>query len=356
MWSHWICDTFTGSRMQQVFPSGENWRTSFTGVGSGSHQFQLRDEETRLPRATWQDLATPWARTVVSCWADVPQYAGLIRTQKYGRFTGVLELSTVEIRQVLAIRMPFTVPEYDPNGVRAVIGKSLRGIMRQVLDWGTKRPGSNDWSLPVVLPADESGSQSRSWQMYNFETVEQLLQQIEGTNGGPDLHLRPRWGATGALEWESRIGTLTGPAFEWDSTASEHGLADFTVTKDAAKQLTGVFSIGAGSEADMKVGQSPFTGIPGTRIPNLDATRSFKTLADDAQLDAAALAELQAFREPSRVVTLGALASDVLPSMVLGSTLRAWVEGDEFLDDGWYGGTLVGMSGNLSETIGMEIA
>lgn len=357
-WSHWICDTFSGSRLMLVSPAQERWQTSITAIGAGSHSFALRDEETRLPRGTWRDLSTPWVRTLVSCWDDVPQYAGLVNRREYDQRTGTLVLKSIELREVLAIRMPFTVPEYDPNGVRAVVGKSLRGIMRQILDWGTNRGTGTDWTLPLVLPADQGGAESRSWQMYNFETVEQLLSQIEGAEGGPDLHLRPRWGATGALEWEARIGapTLGGPTFEWDMTADEIGLTSFSVVEDASMQLTGVFSLGSGSEADMRVGQSPFTGIAGTRIPNLDATRSFKTIADKSQLDQRALAELRAFREPSLAISAATLASEVLPSMILGSTVRAWIEGDDFLPDGWLTSTVTGMSGDLSEQITLEVA
>ena len=358
MWSHVICDTFTGIRLQTVFPAEGAWKTSITAIGDGSNTFRLRDEETKLDRATWRNLATPWARTLVTCWADVPVYAGLLNRREYDQRTGVLVLKSVELRQVLGIRMPFTVPEYDPNGVRAVVAKSLRGIMRQILDWGTNRGTGTDWTLPVVLPADQGGAESRSWQMYNFETVEQMLSQIEGAEGGPDLHLRPRWGATGALEWEARIGapTLGGPTFEWDMTADEIGLTSFAVVEDASMQLTGVFSLGSGSEADMRVGQSPFTGVAGTRIPNLDATRSFKTIADKPQLDQRALSELRAFREPSRAISTATLASEVLPDMLLGSTVRAWIEDDVFLPDGWMTSTVTGMSGDLTEQLGLEVA
>ncbi|MGN7861450.1 hypothetical protein ACTJI8_12790 [Microbacterium sp. 22303] len=358
MWSHVICDTFTGTRLQTVFPDEGTWKTSITAVGDGSHTFKLRDEDTKLDRATWRDISTPWARTLVTCWDDTPIYAGLFGRREYDQPSGTLVLKSVELRQVLAIRMPFTVPEYDPNGVRAMAGLSLRGIMRKILELGTYRGGANDWNLPVVLPAEEGGSESRSWQMYNFETVEQLLQQIEGADGGPDLHLRPRWGASGALEWEARIGapTLTGPTFEYDLTAEEIGLTSFGVVEDASMQLTGVFSIGSGSEADMRVGQSPFTGVPGPHIPNLDATRSFKTISDKPQLDQRALSELRAFRSPSLAISTDTTASEVLPAMVLGSTVRAWVEDDDFLPDGWMTTTVTGMSGDLTEKLTLEVA
>jgi len=358
MWSHWICDTISGARLLEVKPRSSRWRTSISGVGSGRHSFTLRDRATVISGSVWRDIATPWARTVVVCWDDVPQYAGLIRGNSYDQGSGVLTLETVELRAVFEMRMPFGVPDYDPNGVRSVTGKSLRGIARQVIRWGTFNTSPfDDWYLPVILPGDESGSESRSWQMYNFETVEQMLRQVQDTKNGPDIHLQPRWGTGGALEWAARIGTprLTGTTFEWDTTAERSGLSGLTVGADASKQLTGVFALGAGSEADMKVGQSPFEGVPGTHIPNLDKTRSFKTIPEKGQLDKRALAELEAFREPSQMVEFGVGASGVLPALLPGSVLRAWVEDDEWIPDGWISGYTVGISGDLTDALKVEV-
>lgn len=358
MWSHWICDTQTGNRLQQVYPSEAPWKTSITAIGDGTHTFQLRDEETRLDRATWQNISIPWARTIATCWDDVPQYAGLLTGNGYDPFTGKLVLKSAELRVIFGSRMPFQVPEYAPTGVQAVSGKSLRGIMRQIIYWGAlKSPPTSGWWLPIVLPGDESGGESRSWQHYNFETVEQLIGQIEDADGGPDLHFRPRWSSSGALEWEARIGTpmLGGPTFEYDLTAEETGLTAFPVEADATRQLTGVFGLGAGSEADMKYGLGKNSDVPGPNIPNLDATRSFKTLADPAVLTQRSISELRAFRWPSKVTSPNPLASDVLPAMVLGSTVRAWISGDDFLDDGWITAIVGTISGDLSERLTLEV-
>lgn len=358
MWSHWICDTQTGNRLQQVHPSACRWKTSITSIGDASHSFQLRDRETELDRATWQNLAIPWARSLVTCWDDVPVYAGLGSGWAYDPFTGVLEIRSKELRVIFGSRMPFQVPEYAPTGVMAVSGKSLRGIMRQIIYWGAlKSPPTSGWWLPIALPGDESGGEARSWQHYNFETVEQLIGQIEDADGGPDLNLRPRWSATGSLEWDARIGTplLGGPTFEYDLTAPDNGLTSFAVTADASKQLTGVFGLGKGSEADMKYGLGRNSDVPGPNIPNLDATRSFKTLSDPAVLTQRAVSELRAFRWPSTVTNPNPLAADVLPSMVLGSTIRAWISGDGFLPDGWASSIVTSMSGDGSERLTLEV-
>ncbi|MBG9885441.1 hypothetical protein ABE10_02335 [Bacillus toyonensis] len=230
--------------------------------------------------------------------------------------------------------------------------------MRHILFWGALQYGSSEgWWLPIAVPPVEGGTETRSWQHYNFETIEQLLGQLEGTEGGPDLNLRPRWGSTGLLEWEARIGTplLGGPTFEYDLTAQDIDLHEYTVTNDAERQLTGVFTLGMGSEADMQVGRATMADVPGPIIPQLDATRSFKTIADPIELWRRARSELTAFRWPSVVATPSVLASDVLPDMVLGSTVRAWFEGDDFVDDGWRTSQVTGMSGDLTEQLTLEV-
>ncbi|WP_424937530.1 MULTISPECIES: hypothetical protein [Bacteria] len=357
MRSHIIVDTHTGTPIQRVHPSEEDWKTSITSVGTGRHAFQLRDAETRLDRATWQNLSIPWARTLVTCWDNVPQYAGLIGGHIYDPFTGRLELATAEIRAIFSSRMSFGVPQFDPNGVSTATG-SLRDIMRHIIFWGALQYGSSEgWWLPIAVPPVEGGSETRSWQHYNFETIEQLLSQIEGAEGGPDLHLRPRWGSTGLLEWEARIGTplLDGPTFEYDMTAEETGLTGYPVHTDATRQLTGAFALGMGSEADMKVGRATMADVPGPIIPQLDATRSFKTIADPIELWRRAISELRAFRWPSVAATPSVLASDVLPSMTLGSTIRVRFQDDEFLDDGWRSSLVTGISGDLTDKLTLEV-
>lgn len=354
MWSHWICDTISGARLLPVFPASESWRSSIGGVGSGTHAFQLRDVETRLPRATWRDISTTWQRTLVSCWDEVPQYAGLIKARRYDVPSGVLTISTVELRAIFDRRMPFRLYEYAPLGYSEVVGKSLRGVVRQIVEWGAHNtPVGSNWWLPVVLPPDEAGSESRRWQHYRFESIEKLLRQIETADGGPQIHFRPRWSSTGTLEWELRIGTptLSGPAFEWDATASESGLSGLAVTDDGANQSTGIWALGAGSEADRLIGYGPSAGAP-----NMDFTRPFTSITDLAQLNQLAQGVVAATLGPSTVIDIGVTAPQVLPGMIPGSVLSVRVMGDEFLNDGTLSGRVVGMSGNLSETIGVELA
>ena len=358
MWSHWICDTISGLKLMPVFPSSESWRRVMNGIGSGTHTFQLRDAETALPRDVWRDLARTWARTVVTCWDEVPVYAGPIQHVKYHRPTGVLTLSTVEVRAILAKRMPFGVPGYVPNGASAVSGKSLRGVARQVVRWGTfMNAPEDDWYLPVVLPADEAGGESRSWPHHEFATVDDLLAEIQDTDGGPDIDCRPRWSGAGRLEWELRLGSpaLSGSVFEWDLTAPEVNVFDFTHSRDGSKQLTGAFALGAGSGADMIVGQANNPGSPSGRIPNRDDKRSFKLLRTKPEADARAAAEVKAFREESELDEFKLLASEVLPGLLPGSQLRQWIEDDWFMADGWRSQIVAGMSGDLSEQIGVEL-
>lgn len=356
MWSYWIVATQSGVKQLQVVPSAGRWRTVMNGVGDGEHTFPLRDTLTALPRSTWQGLAQPWARTLVVCWDDTPVYAGVILKSKYERATGMLELTHSELRVIFSRRMSFMVPTFTPSGSFTLSSKSLRGLVRGVVAKGAISVPGDDWHIPVVLPADEGGSESRTWFTYNFDSIESMITELQDTDGGPDVHLSPRWSTSGTLEWVLRIGTpaLTGVTVEWNATANSDAL-ELVQTMDATKQVTGMFALGNGSEQDMKVGKSPNVGIPGSDIPNLDTTRPFKSVDNVTELNALALGELKAFREPTTQFSVSTLASGVLPALVVGSTIKVWVDGDEFMNDGWRTGYLLGMSGDTSEKIGLEI-
>lgn len=357
MWSFWIVDTQSGDKQLQVEPSDGRWRAVINGIGQGTHAFQLRDTRTALPRATWQGLVRPWARTLVVCWDDTPLYAGVILRHRWDRTSGVLTVEHSELRVIFSRRFSFMVPTHTPGGSFTLSGKSLRGLVRGVVARGAHSIPGDNWHLPVVLPADEAGSQSRTWFNYLFTSIEEMVTEVQNTDGGPDVHLQPRWSAAGKLEWLLRLGTpkLTGGTFEYNASAQASSATDVTQVTDATKQLSGVFALGAGSEEDMRVGKAG--GLAGTDIPDMDTSRSFKDKDVISELDGLALSELKTFREPTVQVGFGTLATETpgADALVLGWTLRLWVDGDEFMNDGWRTSYLVGMSGDMSMRVGLEI-
>lgn len=357
MWTFWIVDTLTGDKLARFAPTAGRFRTVMNGVGDGEHSILLRSSDWPYSRAQNRDLTTPWARTLVQCWNDVPKYSGLITKRAWNEASGVLRIESEELRTIFTRRLAFTIGLYD-GGTLTVTGKSLRGLIRAIVMAAAYRPPVGDpWHLPIAYPADEGGSESRTWYNYNFPVADEMLDEVQNINGGPDIYFKPRWSGSDKHEWELQIGTpsIAGPTLDWHVKAAEAPALDVGVVEDGTKQLTGVFSIGKGSEADMRHGEAGH--LAGTTIPYLDTTRSYKEVDDVARLNAHAMGELVAYREVTTQYSFDTLASGTpsLDQLSPGARPRLWFDESEFVDDGWKNLYLLGMSGDLTEKISLEV-
>lgn len=351
VWSAFVVDTMSGQKVMPVFPSSGQCRSVLNGVGSGSHSFHLRDKKTAFPSsATARDVFRPWARTLVICWDDVPVYAGIIMRWSWDRDTGVLTVDHREFRALLSKRYAWLVPTYPTSTVNpqpwswTVTGKSLRGIARAVVAKTTKLVPGDGWDMPVVLGADESGSRSMTWWAFNFLSGEDMLSQVQDSDGGPDVFFRPRWSSSGSLEWVFEAGTprLGGGVVERIAPAPKSpGLRSVTVM-DGTDQLTGLFGLGEGSEQDMKVGLAG--PLAGSSIPTMDTKRSLKNADTQASVDALSWGALRDDREPIRQYNTSTIVGEFFPSCGVGGTLREYLSDDEMIADGWVNYYVIGTS------------
>lgn len=353
MWSHVICETLTGKPLTTVFPSDWSWNAGMnSNIGQGS--ITLYPAGHDLLPWMWRDITLPWYRTVVTCWNNVPQHAGLIMDHLYDRDKGTLQIGTDELRAILSRRTVGSGVPWSATGAFEVVGKSARGVARAIIARYMTGVGAG-FDLPVVLPADEGGSISRRWPMYEWAVVEDMLTEIQNGDGGPDIVFRPRWSpTTGWLEWVIEIGSpaLSGPTVEWVLGAPETPAIGVKQRTDGRKTVIGVAALGKGSDQDMQVG---FAGGLGTFPVWLDKTIAHKSIDDPNQLARLAMGELKAHEHPTVQVTVeSAPASIALPDVRVGSTIRLLSQGDAFIADGTHVLKVIGMSGGTGHTVRLE--
>lgn len=362
-WNYWIVDTRTGVRQLQVHPSASSFSRVLNGEGSGSHSFQLG--ERVLSRSVWRGLVTPWSRTLVVSWCETAVFAGVVVDASYDRDLMVLNVATADVRRIFSYRFPFGATSYYLGdavtpGKLVCTNLSLRSIVSRVMSAGLTGPFPI-YSLPITLPtSSEAGTHSRTFYNYNFRTVDDLLEELQNTDGGPDIDFEPSW-VSNALVWTMRTGTpaapqLSGNTFEWNMSSASPGLTGVRQTVSGAKQASGVFTIGEGSEEDMRVvGAGLATAAP---FPALDVTQSFKSgdLGDDA-LFAQSKAMLDLLKRSTVQWEMGALASGYpgADRLRLGSTLRVNFQDDPWIDDGYSVTRLIGFSGDMSERVRFDV-
>lgn len=366
MWSYAIHSTLTGAHRFDVFPSVGTWRRTFSAVGSGSHEFQLRadfdddmsDAEWAAHRAWWKAETQEWGRTLVVKWNGVPLYAGLIVFRKYSKTTGVLTLEHQEIRAIFTRRHLYGVDEFDPNSVDAPQNKSLRGLIRAVVIAATFRdlPGSL-WTLPVSYPADEAGPHSKLWEHWKLLKAEDILAELKGMEGAPDVDFVPRILPDGRLRWELVIGTprLPGALIDLPASVDQPALTNLLWEESAERQVTGTLMIGTGSGPKIRVGKAGST-VP-VSIPYLDDSRTAKQADDETDLNSLAAGEQAQFQSPIEQWGFDLVATEDLDvgSLIPGARLRVSTFRDEWLDDGAHDFYLVGLAGNTGLRLTPEV-
>jgi len=357
MWSFGIYDTITGQPLADVFPSDGRWRRAISD-GSGSHTFRVGDAGRGFPASTWRDLMQPNARTLAVRWAGAVVYAGMILDSAYNRTSGTLTVNHTDIRALFSQRLTFGVSTYG-GGNLTVSNRSAAGAVRAILDRAVNSWGST-WRLPFDLPADSSGSLSFTWHNYEWSTIEDLLRQVEAL--GYQVDLQPYLDANGWLRWQTRVGApLTGAQFEFPLTVDHPIVSNLTVRTDGAKQLSGCFYMGKGTEADMRFGEAGF--VSGPTIPVRDAARSAKDVSDGDRLNSMAMTDLVEHRSPivqwdfSLVATQDDSGNELLDIAALqpGARIRLENYGDPFLADGATNHLVLGLSGDMSRTVEPEV-
>lgn len=345
-WTHEIVDTKSGTRLANVDVADWPYQSLANAAGSGTADVVVGG--SGISRSVWDDLLRGWDRTIVHSLDGFAMYAGLLTREEWDGARGVSRVHSTEVRSIAPRRYPFMVPTYNPGFAFDVSGKSWRGIAREVVRVGFHSVPGDNFHLPIVLPADESGSQSKQEPWNEFKTVEDLLRDVQDRDGGPDIYFDPVWSSAGKLEWWLKIGAprLSGPVFESRATGSF--VTNLRVTVDAEKQLTGVFGIGSGQGHKRVVGRAG--SMVGPPVPDMDASASFTKVDVQAEADALALAHLKAHRTATTawsfdMVMDGSWAPHELRP---GSTVRIWHDGDERVAAGWRDEYVTSVSGGAS--------
>lgn len=361
MWGVSIHDTMSGAKLLDIDPSDGTWRRGLGGGGQGSHTLQLRDQQSDLTPALARQISEPNATTTAVGWDGFCLYAGTNTRAVYSRDTGALSISHNEgPRGLLANRTTFGVGGGYPAGDLVVTDRSAAGAVRAILYRGAGGSWGSTWNLPIDLPADAAGSISFTWRRWDFHMIDDLLGQVEAL--GYEIDFRPYFTPTKDLRYltvvSPRISTLP---LEFSITAEQSLVSGLTVTRDGNKQLSGVFTLGKGSEDKMLRGESGF--IAGPTIPVRDAVRSRKDVGSTARLADMSTADLEEHRSPteqwdfSLTAALDEHGNELLDMqrLIPGAELTLHTSGDEFIPDGAHAMRLIGIGGDMTRTLKPEV-
>jgi hypothetical protein len=232
------------------------------------------------------DQVAPWRCFLAAITDDgAVLQAGPILPHKYSDATGELNLSALGMRGIFARRFLMPVLASGANPAKAVMtwsNLSLGTIAKRMVQLAMSHDGG---ALPIDLPPDQAGTNTRTFYGYELGRLSQRLQQIEDVEGGPDLAFEPY--LTGdeldIIRWRMRAGTTQAPELtqdgddhEWDRTTKQTSIVTLDVDNDADEMGDRAWTTGQGSETQllMSLYQDRSLRSQGYPLLEVDETRS----------------------------------------------------------------------------------
>lgn len=187
--------------------------------------------------------------------------AGPLWSVSYDRAKQTLELTARGIQSIFDHRyvlppsalnfdvMAWTVPDpTDPSGIGTIpnpalattfsnlaLGGIMVSLVTQALSWS----GGN---LPIVLPAVETGTNTRTYQGTDFKTVGSALTDLINVEGGPELNFYPEFDPADptAVRWIMQVGTSAEPLIyaptvqAWNVTVKDSPVKSLNIDLDGS--------------------------------------------------------------------------------------------------------------------------
>lgn len=340
----WVHDTFTGERIQQLYPSGGRWTSRVSGVDESTIPFiaEAQGFDTRAEaRAAFNDLFDADRRFIVVSWGDHIESATFNRVSpQYDMSHGVLEVSGRGIRTFANERSTFGVNNYI-NGDLTITNRTHSGAAAMV--WQRLTQWAPEWNLPVDLSANAPGTYSRAIRRDEMATGESLFRAIE--EQGYEIGFRPYFTSSYGVRWQMLVQPqiAIGAAIDVPLSVEKPAATDVTVTDDSSKRLTGVFYVGTGHGEDTI---TAWAGSPNGR-PIRDSFRYAKDIRDQAALQAMADNAFAIERNPVRQWSLSVDAGDDFsPALAApGRLLDLAVADDWWIADGIYRQRVIAVRG-----------
>ena len=298
------------------------------------------------PWASW--VAIEWQAASFTRWNLV--YAGVITEAQYDWASKQITFSHEDIWSLWARRL---VTNDRTNQIaKAKVswsGLSKGTLIKRILQNATSAfDAGRYYDMPIVYPADVTGSNSLEVYGYNFETAESLINDLIEDEDGPDIDFRPRWSSEGTLEWVLEVNANKSLVWDYDMDADQTGVESMVYRLNADSITNVMYGTGEGTEVDTLVRQSKSVGIP---YPALEGTESFSNTKSldklQSQLTEARRAVDGAIRQLD--MTVYANREPYLSDLRLGGSIRWKADKDTWLLSGWHPMELIGFSGSLTD-------
>lgn len=332
---------------------------------------EIRDssmQSVTIPRSALDGLQAhqvlmPWRMGLLLCWDGAPWCAGPI-TARTDTMVDV-QATVGGVTDILAGRpvVPWVdVAQAATLGARAPLtwtGLSLGTIAARVVAQAMTGPGAR---LPITLPPNQTApadvDHTRTYKPFDLANLAcaDVLTQIAGVTGGPDISFRPKMVDAQHVGWDMVVGTDADPHLpqnrqaQWTVGAPGGEIKDFTQVIDPSKMATRVYMVGSGTDSTTLIRAAEDQSLLGDRWPRLDRVVSESGTEGDqaALLQSHAQAQLDTYRLPQGQWEMTVQSDDAEPlgSYWPGEEVQVTVKNHPTILDGDYLVRILSMTGD----------
>jgi len=190
--------------------------------------------------------------------------------------------------------------------------------------------------LPIVLPAERSGTHERTWFGWQVASIGQVIGDLMGVIDGPDIALEPRLSTDRLrVEWVMRAGTQAQPMlsqvgddWEWDASVVRSAVSGMKVSRDWSALTMREWATGEGQDEATLMAMREDTTLTANGFPLLESASAHSTVQQQSTLTAHARAGLAANLRAWQTWTLTVRGDPHIEDYRPGDWGRTWIPAD----------------------------
>lgn len=300
-WRAFAADTVTGRIIEDLpFVGPPQWVYGINQSGS----LQITVPIEAIGKGRLRALVDYWRTSWGISWGHHIWQCGPVVTYRYSDVEGPPTLSVgcsgiwnlFTSKRLLANSAWAGTNIAEEAADTILTGLTLHTIAKRLVQNDMTRSGA----LPIILPADITGTAERTFPGYDLAYVGERLAQLTQVIDGPEIEFRPEYtdSTRTAVQWRMRIGNPRlgdlGLPHAWDYGAALSHVDD---DGDGSNQQFETWVRGNGMERVLLTGHYADTSLTAAGWPKLESVDGNHTSAtEQATLDGWAQADVQTYR------------------------------------------------------------
>jgi hypothetical protein len=342
-YTYTVVDTITGVPQGPLYPTSEPFERAVDE--QAENQTTLPLEDSPFTAAELAQITEDWSRTIVISRKGTAMYAGIIVDFDWDEDSGMLTLEHIDYEFIFGSRSTMGSNGYSgdqPINNNLILANFALSAIPAWLVWASTEGPTANYALPIydganritnayLLSLSTPGTWTFEYWDYELPFVDEAYDKLRDL--GLEITFQPRWSASRNLELELRTGKLTGNEYEFNLMAPKCALSRLRVRKVSRRKANVVYSVGKGSERDMRVTTSRAVPVG----PALELAVSYKDVDDMVQLKAYSDSNLAKNRK-AIVQWEFDIPVDFGPGIEkipFGSTFKVYSRGHKVVPDGW---------------------